>query len=86
MVLLGLGQGAGIAVALAYVVQRSPDAAHAAALSGMAQGIGYVLAAAGPVGIGAVHELSGGWDVPLLVLLVVTAGMAACLFALAERG
>jgi MFS transporter, CP family, cyanate transporter len=85
MALIGLAQGAGIAVALAYVVQRSPDAAHAAAMSGMAQGVGYVLAAAGPIGIGVLHDLTGGWDVPLLVLLVVTAGMAACLFAIADR-
>jgi CP family cyanate transporter-like MFS transporter len=85
MVLLGLAQGAGISVALAYVVQRSPDAAHAAALSGMAQGIGYVLAAAGPVGIGAVHDLAGSWDPAVVVLLVVTAGMTACTLPVAAR-
>jgi MFS transporter, CP family, cyanate transporter len=86
MALLGLGQGAGISVALAYVVQRSPDAAHAAALSGMAQGVGYVIAAAGPIGIGAVHDLTGGWRDPILVLLAVTAGLAACSLPLARRG
>jgi CP family cyanate transporter-like MFS transporter len=85
MALLGLAQGAGISVTLAYVVQRSPDAAHAASLSGMAQGYGYVLAAAGPFAVGALHDLSGGWRDPILLLLAVTAGFAACVLTLARR-
>ncbi|MFG2830027.1 CynX/NimT family MFS transporter [Streptomyces sp. NPDC048434] len=71
MVLLGLGQGAAISLALLFIVQRAPDARHAAQLSSMAQCFGYVLAAAGPAVLGAVHDLSGSWTVPLTVLLVL---------------
>src|SRR5690606_15313982 len=39
-------------------------------LSGMAQTAGYLLAAAGPFLIGALHEASGSWSAPLLVLLI----------------
>ena len=34
----------------------------------MAQGFGYLLASVGPIGIGAIHDASGGWTVPLVVL------------------
>ncbi len=78
MVLLGLGQGAGIALALTLVVLRAPDAGRAAALSGMAQGVGYALAAVGPFALGAVHQLSGGWDEPLLLMLAMTVALLGC--------
>jgi CP family cyanate transporter-like MFS transporter len=37
----------------------------------MAQCLGYILAAAGPFAVGALHDLTGGWTVPLVVLLVL---------------
>jgi CP family cyanate transporter-like MFS transporter len=69
MVLLGFGQGGGISLALTLIVLRSPDGAHASALSGMVQSGGYMLAAAGPIGLGALHDLTGGWTLPLLALI-----------------
>ncbi|WP_063762790.1 CynX/NimT family MFS transporter [Streptomyces sp. NRRL S-1448] len=71
MVLLGLGQGAAISLALLFIVQRAPDARHTAQLSSMAQCFGYVLAATGPAVLGAVHDASGSWTVPLTVLLAL---------------
>ncbi|MEU9120421.1 MFS transporter [Streptomyces sp. NPDC048506] len=71
MVLLGLGQGTAISLALLFIVQRAPDARHAAQLSSMAQCFGYVLAASGPAVLGAVHDASGSWTVPLVVLLAL---------------
>jgi MFS transporter, CP family, cyanate transporter len=68
MTLLGLGQGASISLALSYIAWRSPDARHTAHLSTMAQGFGYSLASLGPIGIGALHAVSGSWTVPLAVL------------------
>ena len=56
-VLLGLGQGGALTIALMMIVVRSPDTAAAARLSGMAQGVGYLLAAAGPPVVGALHDL-----------------------------
>jgi CP family cyanate transporter-like MFS transporter len=37
----------------------------------MAQGFGYGVAALGPVVMGALHEASGGWTLPLWFLLVL---------------
>ncbi len=66
--LLGLGQGAGLALGLGFIVARSPDSHHTAHLSTMAQGVGYLIAAAGPFMVGALHALTDGWTVPLLFL------------------
>jgi CP family cyanate transporter-like MFS transporter len=71
MVLLGLGQGAAISLAMLFIVLRAPDGRHAAQLSSMAQCFGYLLAAAGPLALGAVHQASGGWTVPLVILMAV---------------
>jgi len=68
MTLLGLGQGASISLSLSYIAWRSPDARHTAHVSTMAQGFGYLLASLGPIGIGAVHAVSGDWTVPLIML------------------
>lgn len=73
MVLLALGQGSGIALVLTLIVLRSPDAGRAASLSGMAQGAGYALAAAGPLVLGAVHQATGSWHDPLLLMLAFAA-------------
>ncbi|MBB2911371.1 CP family cyanate transporter-like MFS transporter [Streptosporangium becharense] len=69
MVVLGLGQGASIALALLIITLRAPDPVSVTALSAVAQSVGYVLAALGPFLIGALHELSGDWTLPLLVAL-----------------
>jgi len=41
------------------------------ALSGFAQGVAYALGALGPLLVGLLHDVSGGWTVPLLFLLGV---------------
>jgi MFS transporter, CP family, cyanate transporter len=73
VVLLGLGQGASFSLALTFFALRSPDPAHAAALSGMAQSIGYLLSAVGPFLFGVLRDATGAWKVPLALLLVITA-------------
>jgi CP family cyanate transporter-like MFS transporter len=45
--LLGIGQGGAFSLALSLLVLRAPDAHVAAHLSGMAQGVGYTVAACG---------------------------------------
>ena len=69
---LGLGTGACFALALSFFALRAPDARHAGALSGMAQSIGYALAAGGPILIGFLHDRTDSWDASLVVLLGVT--------------
>lgn len=79
---LGLGQGACISLGIHYMVARAHDSHHTGQLSAMAQGIGYLLACVGPFALGAVHNVTGGWTVPLgvltaLLLIQVVAGVAA---------
>ncbi|WP_223841074.1 MULTISPECIES: CynX/NimT family MFS transporter [unclassified Candidatus Sulfotelmatobacter] len=71
MTLIGLGQGASISLGLSFIVWRSPDVHHTGHLSTMAQGWGYVIAGLGPLGIGALHSLTDGWEVPILVFGIV---------------
>jgi CP family cyanate transporter-like MFS transporter len=76
-VLSGIGQGGLIAVALMVIVLRSPDSHVAAHLSGMAQCVGYLLAALGPMIVGLIRGWTGsfGWSAVLFVLLGLGAGI-----------
>ena len=75
VVLLGLGQGACFSLALTFFALRAPDSEHAAALSGMAQSVGYLLAAGGPFLFGVLRDATHAWIVPLVLLFAV----AVCL-------
>ncbi|MEO8281897.1 MAG: MFS transporter [Pseudarthrobacter sp.] len=75
-VLLGaIGCGSLIVIALSLFSLRTVNYPQAASLSGMAQSVGYALAAAGPVMFGGLRDVSGDWTLPLLV----TAGLMAIL-------
>ena len=69
MLLLGLGQGSSLGLAIFFTAARAPDPMVAASLSGFAQSTGYLIAAAGPLGVGFLHRATGGWTVPVLALL-----------------
>ena len=75
VVLLGLGQGACFSLALTFFALRAPDPEHAAALSGMAQSFGYLLAAVGPLLFGVLRDATGAWTIALVLLVAV----AVCL-------
>jgi CP family cyanate transporter-like MFS transporter len=79
-VVLGLGQGGTFSIALALIVLRSRDAHVAANLSGMAQGVGYTLAAMGPLLVGVVHDLTHGWSAVGIIFVVIS--LAAIAFGL----
>jgi MFS transporter, CP family, cyanate transporter len=82
VVIMGLGQGAALSLALLMIVLRAGDDNTAARLSSMAQGFGYLLAATGPLLMGLLHAATGDWTVPLLALIALcgaelAAGLAA---------
>src|SRR5690606_9165151 len=58
----GLGFGGMFSVAMALLVLRSPTPQVAASLSGMAQGVGYFIAALAPLMVGVLHEYTGDWN------------------------
>jgi len=70
--LLGLGQGASLGLAIFFTVARAPDPVASASLSGFAQSVGYLIATGGPLAIGFLHTATGGWDVPVVALLAAT--------------
>ncbi|MCB5161745.1 MFS transporter [Marinomonas algarum] len=72
-VLFGFGISMGFILGLSFVGMRTHSPKQAAALSGMAQLIGYTLAAIGPVFIGALYDWRQSWDWPLYILLVICA-------------
>lgn len=68
-VLGGAAQGGGITVIFALVVRRARDLTENRRMSALVQGGGYLVAATGPWVIGAAYEYTGGWDVPMLIVL-----------------
>ncbi|MCJ2123273.1 MFS transporter [Methylobacterium sp. J-077] len=72
---LGFGIGGCFGLGLTLIVLRAADAASAAGLSAMAQGIGYTGACLGPLAFGLAHEATGGWGLAgaLFVGIAVTA-------------
>jgi MFS transporter, CP family, cyanate transporter len=84
--LLGLGQGGAFGLSVYLYTARAADSHTAAALSGFAQGVGYLVASTGPLLLGFLHTATGGWSVPVALLLVVAAGqMTAGLLAGRDR-
>ncbi|WP_017727800.1 CynX/NimT family MFS transporter [Halalkalibacterium ligniniphilum] len=81
VILLGLGQGAAISLALTFFGLRSASAQQAAELSGMAQSIGYTLAAVGPILLGFILDITHSGTIPLLIL-----GGAVVIMSLAGLG
>jgi CP family cyanate transporter-like MFS transporter len=80
--LLGVSQGACLALAIFFTIARAPDPGAAASLSGFAQSGGYLVASAGPLEVGLLHAVTGSWDIPVLLLLVlVVAGIAVGILA-----
>jgi CP family cyanate transporter-like MFS transporter len=73
VLLLGFGEGAALALAVYFTVARAPDPVASASLSAFTQGAGYLVAAPGPLAIGFLHTATGGWSIPVVVLLAVMA-------------
>jgi CP family cyanate transporter-like MFS transporter len=70
-VVLGIGTGSAFPLAYTLLSLRSPSPSAAAGLSGMAQTGGYLLAGAGPLAVGVLHDATGGWHVPIVLLLAL---------------
>ena len=72
VLVLGLGQGASLGLAIFFTMARAPDPRASASLSGFAQSVGYLVAATGPLMVGFLHSALGGWTAAVAVLLVIT--------------
>jgi CP family cyanate transporter-like MFS transporter len=84
-VVAGLGQGASLVTALTLISLGGRTTAETTRLSGMAQSLGYLLAATGPVAAGFLAERTGSWQAAL-VLVATLAGLQIVVGAAAGRG
>lgn len=71
LLLAGAGAGTTFSLAMMFFVLRTNTVTESSQLSSMAQSIGYMIAALGPIMLGTVAEWSGSWNVPLIILMVV---------------
>lgn len=69
IIILGIGGGITFSLALMFFTLRTRNADEAAKLSGMAQFLGYLFAALGPMFFGFLHDLTGNWTATLIILI-----------------
>lgn len=68
VVFLGIGNGSAFSLSMMFFTLRTKDGYEAAELSGMAQSLGYLLAAVGPVLVGGLQDITGSWTLPLAMM------------------
>ena len=76
VVLAGISSGSSLVYALTRISLAARTSAEATRLSGMAQSLGYLLAAAGPVTAGWLRDTTGSWAPALLLLAALAAAQA----------
>lgn len=74
--MFGFGSGGTMILGLTFIGLRTGSAHQAAALSGMAQSVGYLLAACGPPLMGKIHDASDSWQIPLIACAILSVLMA----------
>ncbi|ACL16276.1 major facilitator superfamily MFS_1 [Methanosphaerula palustris E1-9c] len=78
IIILGIGGGFTFSLSMMFFSLRTRNADEAARLSGMAQSIGYLLAAFGPMLLGFLYDSTNNWTLPLIMLIGVA---VVCLFS-----
>jgi CP family cyanate transporter-like MFS transporter len=77
VLVLGVSQGSCLGLAIFFMMARAPDAGVAASLSAFSQSAGYLVASAGPLMVGLLHSATGSWNIPVALLLVLSAAELA---------
>jgi CP family cyanate transporter-like MFS transporter len=77
VVVLGLGVGGLFPLALTLPLDYSADADEAGRLTAMTFFVGYIVAAVGPVAVGALRDATGGYAVPFVALAALSVVMLA---------
>lgn len=70
-ILIGIGSGLAFSLSMLFFVLRTRDTVQAAKLSGMAQSMGYLVAATGPPIIGALFDYTHSWTAAFVFLLTM---------------
>lgn len=61
-ILLGLSNGLSFSLSILFFTLRARSTANAIKISGMAQSVGYLIAAFGPPVFGKLHEIDATWN------------------------
>lgn len=69
-VFIGLASGTTFSLSMMFFSLRTTSGQQAAEISGMAQSIGYLLAATGPVLFGAFYDITNSWILPMGMLML----------------
>lgn len=82
MIVMGLGSGGALVLSITLFSLRVETATQSVALSGMAQAVGYSVAAVTPIFIGYIHDLMQQWTLALqlmigIVLVQLVSGLLA---------
>ena len=85
VVVLGLGVGGLFPLALTLPLDYSADADEAGRLTAMTFFVGYVVAAVGPVAVGALRDATGGYAVPFVALAALSVAMLVSSFQFRPR-
>ena len=85
LVIAGTMTGSAITIALTLTASRARTARHAAALSGMAQSVGYLIAMCGPIAFGWVLGLGIGWAAPFALVWVSLAAQSVFGFSVRRQ-
>lgn len=72
ILLCGFCSGAFISFVMALFGLHTSNGEDASRLSGLAQSMGYLIAAAGPIFLGKAHDLWGGWMIPMGILALTS--------------
>jgi CP family cyanate transporter-like MFS transporter len=80
VICIGGACGAAFSLSMMFFSLRSNDGQEAAKVSGMAQSVGYLIAAAGPVLLGFMHDITADWILPITIvgmigIILIVTGM-----------
>ena len=73
VIMCGICGGACITYPSMLFGLRTRSSRDSSSVSGIAQSVGYVVAATGPVAVGAIHDLTAGWDGGIAFLVCISA-------------
>lgn len=81
IIIAGLGSGAALVAALSLISVKGRSPEETTQLSGMAQSMGYLFAAIGPVLAGALTQVTGSWTAAMILIIILAAlQVGACFF------
>lgn len=75
-IVTGFGSGLAFNMAVVFFTEKTTNPTQTAEVSGMAQSAGYLLAAVGPVLFGFIENVSGSWNMIILILVALSTLLA----------